>query len=64
MGQYEERIAICKACPLCKEEDSKHICNPDLWMNPETLKTSRFKRKGYVQGCACCIEKKAKQSES
>lgn len=57
-----ERLAICKQCPLFIADSM--ICNPGLWMNPETLATSHKAKAGYVKGCGCLISRKVKQGSS
>ena len=33
-------------------------------MDPETKKTSYLPKKGYVRGCSCVVEYKARNSEA
>lgn len=42
-GLYEERMKICKECPLYKETPVGPICNPKLYINKEG-KTSAYKK--------------------
>ena len=36
-GLYEERMKICKECPLYKETPVGPICNPKLYINKEGM---------------------------
>ena len=59
---YESRIAICKRCPLYKLDPKKGpICNNALYIDPVDKKTTSFiKKKGYIKGCGCKLQYKAK----
>lgn len=54
------RRAICNKCPM------RHIndfwgwleCNPHLYIDPKTNKTSDTPRPGYYKGCGCKILQK------
>ena len=58
----EQRLAICNECPLFIR--GKEICNPALWMNPETQETSGKAKSGFIRGCGCLISRKARQPGS
>lgn len=60
----EERLNICKQCPLWKETINGPICNPNKWINPEDGKTSYFPKDGYIKGCACLLKHKAADPKS
>ncbi len=50
----EERMAICKKCPLYKDDpDRGEICNPNKYLSPDGEKYSYFKKDGWVKGCSC-----------
>lgn len=56
---YNERIEICKKCPLYKiDRIFGAICNGKLYINPETNKTSTYPRSGYIGGCFCRLGSK------
>ena len=52
----KNRLAICGTCPIF----NNGRCNASLWLNPDTNEVSIYKRPGYVRGCNCIIEIKAK----
>lgn len=57
----EERLAICKACPLYKETQNGPICNSNLYINIENKKDiSDRSRVGYRRGCSCNLNKKTR----
>lgn len=57
---YNERIKICKECPLVMQGMFGEECNPRLWLNPETNKISKKKIDGYVTGCGCLLRSKTR----
>ena len=52
----DERLAICKKCPIFNNGK----CNSNLWMNPDTDEVSTYARIGYIRGCGCILNVKAK----
>lgn len=58
----EERYNICRACPICDQENG--ICNSNLYLNPETNDVSISPRKGYIKGCGCIISLKIQKEKS
>lgn len=54
---YQERIAICKQCPLL---NSLGVCDPLLYLNPQTGEVSRSKKEGFVRGCSCVMSSKTR----
>lgn len=55
---YEERLAICKSCPLYKDIAGRAICNPNRYLNTKDLVTvSDIPRIGYKRGCGCLLGK-------
>ena len=62
---YNERLEICRACPLGLETARGLICNPKLYINKEDkISVSKFPKIGYVRGCSCCITNKAYHEHS
>lgn len=58
----DERWKICEACPIYNP--SKMICNPKLWINPDTNDVSIRSRSGYIKGCGCNLKIKIKNLHS
>lgn len=54
----EERLNICKKCPLWTETEYGPICNSNLYISKDGKKTSHFPKLGYVQGCNCKLNYK------
>ena len=52
----DERWKICEACPIYNP--SKKVCNPNLWINPDTNEVSTHSKFGYIQGCGCILTSK------
>ena len=48
-----ERREICKKCPIYSPVLG--LCNPKLWLNPETNEVSTSAKAGYIRGCGCHI---------
>lgn len=58
---YNERLEICRACPLGLETNRGLICNSKLYINKEDKESiSRFPKIGYVRGCSCNMTMKGK----
>lgn len=55
----EERLKVCRKCPLYKDVFGG-VCNPKLWLNPDTLEVSTEEHKGYYKGCGCRVSPKTK----
>jgi hypothetical protein len=53
----DERLAICKKCPIFTLDGR---CNSKLWLNPNTDEVSTHAKIGYVRGCNCIIKVKAR----
>lgn len=45
------RKEICEACPIY----NKGICNPKLYINPDTNDVSASSKPGYIKGCGCHV---------
>jgi hypothetical protein len=61
----EERLAICRACPLFLQHKIKGmICNPNLWLDKETNTTSEVYREGMKQGCGCRLAAKTRVADA
>lgn len=51
-----DRLEICKKCPIF----TNRRCNSSLWINPDTDEVSTHAKAGYVRGCGCFVEVKAR----
>lgn len=60
----EERLSICKMCPLYKEGTYGAVCNSSKYISPDGKDWSWFKKEGYKQGCGCMISKRISKIES
>lgn len=49
----EERRKICEECPIFAP--ARGICNPKLWLNPDTNDVSTNPKSGYIRGCGCAV---------
>ena len=49
----EERKKICEKCPIFSP--ARGICNPNLWINPDTDEVSTHQKVGYIRGCNCHV---------
>ena len=54
----DKRFEICKRCPIYNP--TKQQCNSSLWINPDTDAISTTAKPGFVRGCGCFINVKAK----
>ena len=50
----EERTKICKRCPLYSSFLGG-ICNPKLYLNPDTNEISLVPKPGFIRGCNCAV---------
>lgn len=57
-SSIEERLAICKKCPIYNPRTDR--CNSNLWYNPNTEEVSTYARIGFTRGCNCVMSIKAK----
>jgi len=60
----QERMTICKACPLIKDSTFGPLCNPALWINPLTNQTSEKKEQGMFKGCGCRLNAKTRLEDA
>lgn len=57
----ENRMKICKQCPLYKETSLGPICNNRLYINIEDkVSVSIYPKVGYKRGCACRLSAKTR----
>lgn len=56
---FEERMDICKACPLYLDRPNGPICNPKLYISiTDKQSVSKTPKIGYRSGCNCLLFKK------
>lgn len=58
IDMIEERLEICRKCPICDLDN--WICNAKLYLNPITNDVSTTPKDGYIKGCNCKLNWKAK----
>lgn len=62
---YLKRIAICKSCKLLIQNKLfGEICNPNLYLNPQTNETSTVPRPGFKHGCSCVLASKTRVKDT
>ena len=54
----DERMEICENCPIYSSV--RGLCNPKLYLNPDTNDVSTTYKPGYIRGCGCFIKFKMK----
>lgn len=57
---FVERIKICEACPIVKDEMFGLMCDNKKWLNPITNTASEIPLDGYMQGCGCILGSKTR----
>lgn len=52
---YEERIAICKNCPIARfnHYDNTIRCDSGKYLSPDGTKSSYLPKAGWFRGCGC-----------
>lgn len=56
----EERIAICKKCAIARQTEFGLKCDERKWLDIVNNVASFFKKDGWVRGCGCNCQIKAK----
>lgn len=66
MDLFDSRLAICKKCPLFKIDPIYGpVCNKALYISTEDKETtSYFPKPGFVKGCGCKLNWKAKREDA
>ena len=49
----EERKKICQNCLIF--EPNRKVCNPKLYLNPDTNEISLVPKAGFIRGCNCAV---------
>lgn len=58
---YSERMKICRSCKLYLADGIiGPICNPRLYLNPQTNEISRIPKLGFIRGCGCLLSSKTR----
>lgn len=52
----EERMEICRKCPLYKESAFRIICNSKLYLSEDGVTVSHSPKPGYKKGCGCKLK--------
>lgn len=60
----ESRLAICRACPLYVNSTLGWRCNPNLYLNPDTMEVKEQPESGFIPGCNCRLEAKTRVPEA
>ena len=58
----EQRMKICRECPLYKQTAMGPVCNSKLWLDTITGEVSEIKRPGFKSGCGCRLQAKTRLS--
>lgn len=54
----EERVTICKNCPLGRSTEFGLKCDDRKYISPDGTQASFFKKEGWIRGCGCmCVVK-------
>lgn len=56
VSNIDDRLKICNKCPIF----TNGRCNSSLWIDPNTDEVSTYARPGFVRGCNCFINVKAR----
>ena len=69
MNKHEDvansRMEICKRCPLLTHSPEwGPICNPNLYLNVQTMETKEQPTEGFKKGCGCRLKAKTRDLES
>ena len=61
MEKYvENRIEICKKCALARSTEFGLKCDDRKWLDVANNVASFFKKNGWIHGCGCICNIKAK----
>lgn len=61
---HEQRMKICKACPLYDIGSFGPICNPALYLNPTTNEFNHIGGSGFTKGCGCRLNAKTRDEDA
>lgn len=61
----EKRLAICKECPIVKNDPEWGLkCDNKKYISPDGKEGSFFKKLGWKAGCGCYLSHKVKNPNS
>lgn len=61
---FEERMKICKECPLFKLTKTGPVCNSQLYLNTTNGLVYSTEGPNRTRGCGCRLNAKARLNES
>lgn len=60
----QERINICRNCPIIRQTEFGLKCDDRKWISPDGKQGSFFKKDGWKRGCGCLIAQKSRNSNN
>ena len=61
----DERMKICRECPLYKKTAAFEVCNSELYISETDKQTVSDKPKtGFRRGCGCVLTKKVARPDA
>lgn len=60
----DQRLAICRECPLYKKTALGYVCDPNKYVNMKTGEVSDTKRTGFKGGCNCRLSAKTRLKDA
>lgn len=61
---YRKRITVCRKCKLRKIDTIfGEMCNPSMYLNPDTDEISSEEKPGFFSGCGCILGSKTRVRE-
>lgn len=54
----EERLAICKSCPIMRLTEFGMKCDDRKYISPDGTQGSFFNKAGWKRGCGCFLSRK------
>ena len=60
----EERLEICKKCPLSRITEFGLKCDNRKWISPDGTQASFFKKEGWKRGCGCTLTYKTRNPDN
>ena len=60
----EERLAICKKCPIIRMTEDGMKCDDRKWISEDGTKGSFFQHPGWKKGCGCILIHKTRNPKN